>query len=340
MFNKLISYTSLIIIAGLFSTSALAFTPLSSTKLVVFGDSLSDQGYQDKNPDVIAAGKRPIFTTKGGNVWPHYLKKDLGLSAFSSTNNEEPIIPTGTNYVSGTLTGTNYAAGGAISSGIANTATEHYSPPSTAKQITAFLEQNNGVASPDNLYVLWIGSNNFLDGIFTTPPETIMEDLLADIKSQVAQLKAAGATHIVVVDLPDLGATPLAVKLNASTKLTQASEAYDALLQAMIKQYYPPNSDGTRNVLFLDAGGLLRQISQQPLNIPFNFYGMSVTLKNVSDPACTTAKIIGGETALTCTSYETSYQNYVFDDMEHPTDLGHQMMAQYFSQAIASPYFI
>src|SRR5688572_33383964 len=72
--------------------------------------------------------------------------------------------------------------------------------PSIQNQVTAYLAENT--PDPDDLFVYWGGTNDFLAGqLNATVPATAAAD-------QVASLAAAGAKNILVLNLPPLGETP------------------------------------------------------------------------------------------------------------------------------------
>ncbi|HEY0792952.1 MAG TPA: SGNH/GDSL hydrolase family protein [Chthoniobacterales bacterium] len=149
-----------------------AASPAQYDQLVVFGDSLSDTG----NTFAAAGLPQPPYYdgrwTNGPN-WVDYFAPMAGL-------------PTPTAYLR--YRGTNFAVGGA---------TSEYA----AGEIATYVAVSGGYINPNNLYVLWIGANDFRAGL--TAQQT-----LQFIQTELVSLTLAGAKHIIVVNVPDISLTP------------------------------------------------------------------------------------------------------------------------------------
>jgi outer membrane lipase/esterase len=172
--------------------------------LVVFGDSLSDNGnvaaVLGTDPAQVISGNgyvpsRPYAsgTFSNGPVWVDSFAASLGLAA-------GPAL----------LGGSNYAFGGA------QTSDESGGSPSLTTQLGMFMLGHGGVAAADSLYVLAGGGNNaraalqaILGGadVATTVAATAAA-YAADLGAMVDTLQAAGAADIVVWNSPDLGQVP------------------------------------------------------------------------------------------------------------------------------------
>src|SRR5258708_20512004 len=146
----------------------------------IFGDSLSDNGNsfaQNGTPPP------PYFDgrwTNGFN-WVDYFPRVADHFA--------PITAFLKNG------GTNFANGGATSADLST-------------QIDTFLA--NSEASPNNLYVIWIGANDFSGGI--SPGATVQ-----NIYNGIAQLRAAGARDIIILNIPIISLTPPVIALGGPT---------------------------------------------------------------------------------------------------------------------------
>lgn len=138
--------------------------------LVVFGDSLSDGGNNGR------------YTN--GPVWVELVARRLGV----------PLSPSRAG-------GTNYAVGGA---------TTHGGPTSVRTQAQSFLSQRQGAADADALYVVFAGANDLLGGGCQPGDRTrVARTAAAALRATVDDLAAAGATDILVANLPDVGLAPL-----------------------------------------------------------------------------------------------------------------------------------
>lgn len=137
-------------------------------RMVVFGDSLSDNGN---------AGR-----FSNGPVWVEYLAERLGL----------PLTPS----LAG---GSNHAVGGALLD-------PRSGPTSLRAQATAYLRaprQDERI-----LYIVYGGANDLLAAIGSPRPQPTVEAAAASLRSIVADLARQGATDILVPNLPGLGITP------------------------------------------------------------------------------------------------------------------------------------
>ncbi|HEB98216.1 MAG TPA: VPLPA-CTERM sorting domain-containing protein [Thiotrichales bacterium] len=193
-----------------------------------------------------------------GDMWVEYLAPQLGLS-YDPTNN--------------------YAVSGADSADILN-------------QVSTY-EAGNTV-DPDALYVVWGGAmdifNNPLDPYSAITPAT------TNLADAVGLLAGAGASHILVPNLPDLGLTPEAISLGVEAEARAVSEAFNTSLATALAGY---------DTLDLDVFTLLNLVVADP-----PAYGLTnVTGSCVADgqdPACT---------------------GYLFYDGVHPTTRGHELLA-------------
>ena len=183
MFIKNFIKTSAVTLAAsMFVTSASA----DITQLVSFGDSLSDSG----NVHTATGLYGPPYAgvNSDGPVWTQQLATALGLPAHT-----------------GSLTGgTGYAWGGArIAVGTESGA----SVPSLRQQVDTYLAATGGVADPDTLYTVWGGGNDALTAA-ATGDFSLVPVAAAALSGIVSDLTLAGATSVMVVNLPNIGLTP------------------------------------------------------------------------------------------------------------------------------------
>jgi outer membrane lipase/esterase len=182
-----------------------ALTPPFSS-LYVFGDSLSDSGNNWLSfggltgPNPSSATFIPTFpyspshTYSNGNTWVSTFASGLGLPAGAAPS------------VGG---GGNYAYGGAVTTG------GSAFPPSLQSQVATYLTASP-VAPAGALYVVAGGGNDARAvGTAVAGGADLVSTTLAGAATYasstlgiVNSLKAAGATNIIVWNVPDLGKTP------------------------------------------------------------------------------------------------------------------------------------
>ena len=120
----------------------------------------------------------------------------------------------------GNRNGTDFAVGGSISADL-------------PAQIEAYLASTGGRASADDLYVIWIGANDFAAGVGS--PSATAEN----IRGGIIQLRQAGARAFVVITVPDISLTPTVIAAGGS--IIQAAKQFvftvNSLLEVEILPY-------------------------------------------------------------------------------------------------------
>lgn len=184
-------------------------TPIQS--IYVFGDSLSDTGNVFQTSLLVAGTglpAPPYFQGRfcDGYLWIDYLAEQLQL----------PITPVA-QLQSNRPKAVNFAYGGATTSGrnIVNAAL-----PGLDQEIEQFKQlQSDQKADSHALYMLWIGSNDYLPrGESSALPDPARS--AENISSTIRSLYELGARRFLVANLPNLGEIPLARSLGQETVLT------------------------------------------------------------------------------------------------------------------------
>jgi outer membrane lipase/esterase len=332
-------------------TAASGVAASDFSKVVVFGDSLSDSGNLSLalNPAVQPPLK---FTTNPGTVTIQSLAAGLGL----------PLAPS----LAG---GTDYAWGGA---GVLNNAPGIPSlVPTVTRQVDTYLGGNpvDGHA----LYSIWGGANDIFYHATAAGAQAVAQQLIAantaglppaiaqavaaQINAQVAagagvaaletaaqaqanvaaaaqqevkligQLQAAGVKNLLVFNLPNIGLTPDATEQGASAaaSLTGLSQIYNGLLNSGLGQL-------GKGIIPIDTYSLLSEVIAHP-----QAYGFS----NVSAPACgvgsSSVQCGPAGSGLPFTYAAGTNQSYLFADGVHPTTAGHAVLGQYVASVISAP---
>jgi phospholipase/lecithinase/hemolysin len=213
---------SALLILGLSASSVQA---QSSYPLIVFGDSLSDNGNAAAalaSVGLTLGNYAPNAATDGPATTPA-TTGPLGLwidqfAALSSLPDPQPFLI----FTGGVLTinysATNFAVGSALAG-----ANPSFSPtgfltpgyaqaPGTTDQVGLFLAFNGTHASPGNLYVFWAGANNIYDALGTTATfltfPKVAKSAADAIAADTAALASAGGKHFLWLKLPPLGQVP------------------------------------------------------------------------------------------------------------------------------------
>jgi len=284
--------------------SALIFlVPLDAaagySNLYVVGDSLTDSG---NNAIALAPNVTPLpipgndfiptFPYASGRytndeVWAQTLASALGLAAAPSL-----------------LAGTDYAFGGAQTGPLTPNPLPGGLlapfPPSLETQAAFFLAQHGNIAPATALYIVAGGGEDVLQalrsingcggslGCVDTVIQATAEAFAGNIENIISALQNAGATNIVLWDVPDVGDAPVAHALGVSPLATAIASSMNLALSSAI---------GTDpSIKLFDAFGLLDEVVADP-----NMFG----LVNVTD-AC--AQFIACDPS-----------QYLFWDGIHPT---------------------
>jgi phospholipase/lecithinase/hemolysin len=174
--NTLVPASSDAVLTAILWTAAFALVLMTSPahaipafdRLVVFGDSLSDNGN---------AGR-----SSNGPVWVEHLAVQLGLTLRPSRAG-----------------GSNYAVGGARLS-------PPSAPTSLRIQADTYLKGRHRPAQ--TLYIVYGGGNDILDALGQPQADAVVEAAVQSLQSIVADLAARGAVDILVPNLPDVGMIP------------------------------------------------------------------------------------------------------------------------------------
>lgn len=305
------------------ATAAGSASAQQFSQTVVFGDSLSDAGYY-----------RPVLTALG---LPASLVSELGRFTTSPGPVWSELITT---YYGGTPAPSN-AGGNIFAQGGARVAVDSASTPTGAAQrpvstqITEYLARSNGVADPNALYAIWAGANDVIQslqgaGAGTIPPSQLPAIITSTANAEIAQiarLQAAGARYIIVVGLPNIGATPGFQAAGPTTAggATQLAAGFNTAL-------FTGLAASGIHVIPVDAGAFLADVFANPSR-----YGFT----NVTVPACGAfPPFSSGPDALFCppnVQAPNGAQTYLFADGIHPTSAAHAEIAQFIEGMITGP---
>lgn len=159
------------------------------------------------------------------------------------------------------------------------------------------------------LFVLWGGPNDVLSDL--SDPSLLpgaIANAVTNISDMALLLEAAGAQHILVPDMPDLGLTPrlLAEGPAASAEGTEVTDLFNALLAASL----PPG------VKLFDTAGFLRSVASNPAA-----YGFT----DVTD-ACFNGVTVCADP-----------NQYLFWDDIHPTAAADLFLSAEFAASVPEP---
>jgi outer membrane lipase/esterase len=350
-------------------------------RMIVAGDSLADAGTFGARFTV----QNSANPAAGFPVFPQIVAQDFGLPTQCNF-----YVYTGTTFAQNTTAGcTNYAIGGgrivvpASQGGAAN-------PQAVPTQLATAAQVAGGTYSASDLVLVDGGGNDAADlvtaylgaasgaagvtayqaflaqqldaatigGALSQPnggaiAAGLYLQKLADTYYNAIKANALdkGATHVAVLDMPDITLTPrfqaaLAQVAQASGGGTAGATAA-ATLQGAIQQWI----GGFNSELKARIGGDAR-VAYVPFYADFTdevTHPAAYALSNVTTPACAVVGVTSFNTAADaakCTSSALDaapptglsagwWQNWAFSDGFHPTPFGHRLLAASVSRALA-----
>jgi phospholipase/lecithinase/hemolysin len=306
--------------------------PTYST-IYAFGDSLSD------------AGNLSITTSAGGvpfPVSPPYFTEHYGSTSAAVFSNgptwvQNLSIALGLGMLKPSLAGgTDFAYGGAETGPTPQDPTfAAVQAVSIGSQLTQFqLAEPKPLANA--LYTLSIGAND-LNNILAINGLTAAQeaaDVTASVTNEinfVKQLVADGATNLLVLDIPDLGKTSNVTsgRVDGSTgsaaltaEASQLASQYNAELISQL------GAIAGLNAHVIDAYDLIDNAVSNPAA-----YGLTNVISPVWSGSYTSAS--SGTLATTSTAAQ---DQYLFWDQLHPTETGHQAIADLGEQLLSGSF--
>lgn len=244
----------------------------SFDEIVIFGDSLSDNGnlvfIEDQpapDPELYWQGR-----FSNGPVWVEYLAGAQHLNV--------PL--------------TDRALGGAQSDGLV--------PPGVIQQVITYVTTNDA-PSPNTLFIIWIGGNDYLNA------DEDFQTVVSNINDAMDELAQFGALNLLILNLPDLGAIPDTLGSPEPPEPTAFSNDFNAGLANMLASFktdYPEIQVFEFDVFSfemsvrnnLTAYGFVNMTEPSPnFEIPNNFDGAGYVFWDERHPTTSMHSLIADE---------------------------------------------
>jgi phospholipase/lecithinase/hemolysin len=266
------------------------------------------------------------------------------LAACGSSSTVDPFKPTRVVGLGDGYNDIRTAAGGAaptVREGLATTGT-------VVEQVAAYFGQSNivsyavggartadlaaqvtaaGSFSSTDLVVIAIGTFDVKAGaVPATEAQTLVD--------QVQRIKAAGATHILIMPVLDVSRTPWG-RANPNSVSTTATNTFnDAVLTALSRAF---GGQSSNTVIYANASGvtsLFLTATSSTSYSPFTDTGYNGTVAGTT-PACGDATVFVGCDASVPNAASRSYATMLFADGIHLTPAGNRWVAQYLYNSTA-----
>ena len=293
------------------SCSCALAAPLN--KWVVFGDSLSDNGNLYEYMQHQLPLSPPYYAGRfcNGPLWIELLES-MYYPDELDINAPHPHL-------------LDYAFGGA---GVAEEEVGDEALFTLDREVDSYLLAHQDKADESSMYVIWIGSNNYL-----ALPDNISQSadkVNQGILRSIHRLVAKGAKHFFLVNLPDLGITPTARDFGISQELSRSSQEHNDLLKKNfnhLQEIYPEVQ-----WLFLDVFTLLNKVLSEPQL--HGFTNITDTCYEEVVPTFTPKMLLNMVASVKPFSNHQPCEGYFFFDPVHPGALAHQIMARNAKQVL------
>jgi phospholipase/lecithinase/hemolysin len=267
-------------------------------RLVVFGDSLSDNG---NTFAVSGVPGFPYFEGRYSNG-PNWVDYFPGIAEQFRVD-ISPATAWLQDPTNSDIDTTDFAVGGSTSG---NLNTINGKLPGFRDQIGAYLGRLGLKNAADDLCVIWIGANDFFARI--KPFETV-----ANIKGAIARLSKAGVKNFFVLTIPDFALTPQEKALGGATILaaTQFVVTTNVLLAVELPRFAFAHQIG---INLVDINAVFIPLVHSPGS--FGFRNSSGRAYNPALP-------------LSSSNPVADPNDYVFWDGFHPTTNVHRLIAAF-----------
>lgn len=267
--------------------------------LVVFGDSLSDNGNLYEMMKHQLPQSPPYYQGRfsNGPVWV----ENLASSYFS-----EPA-----NHLQ------DYAIGGA---GVSEEP-EDQELFTLSREVETYLLANQDKADPDSLYIIWIGGNNYLG--MPEDGNKAVSDVVTGIQHSVEKLVEKGAKNVLLVNLPDLGRTPAALEFDLAEPFRALSMQHNAALNTLFNDL-KQNHAGV-NWLYFDMQELVTDSIEHAED-----YGLSNVTQSCYQPEInesTKKSVLKMAASIKPKLVQNNCDGYLFFDLVHPTAVAHKIIS-------------
>ncbi|MFB2865179.1 SGNH/GDSL hydrolase family protein [Aeromonas sp. MdU4] len=217
----------LVCLLGLLALTAQAVERPAFSRIVMFGDSLSDTGKMYKKMKGYLPSSPPYFEGRfsNGPVWLEILQQEHfpGLQLV--------------NEAEGGATAVAYNHLGRWNGWLG---TYSWNPKyqvinNLEYEVTQFLKKDQ--FRPDDLVVIWVGANDYL--AYGWNKEEDADRVVTTIHTVANDLVSKGVKQILLFNIPDLGQTPSAHSMQVVDKVRHVAKYHNQRLQALTNELAP-----------------------------------------------------------------------------------------------------
>jgi phospholipase/lecithinase/hemolysin len=281
-----------------------ALLPAASlNNMVVFGDSLSDNGnlyeYMKHQLPVSPPYYKGRFSN--GPIWVELL-----IQSYYPTHSNDHLL--------------DYAYGGA---GVLEGDDYDEMLFTLHREIDTYFLAHQDKADEKSLFVVWIGSNNYLGA--PEEADKTVDDVIYGLELGLRRLADQGAKYILVVNVPDLGRTPAAVDFEAVDRLTYISKRHNDLLQKKVEKLktdYP-----AIQWIYFDINLVFDDMINEPGRFGFTNTTNTCYEDTLSSDESSRKSLLHMVSRISRSGSKKACDGFLFFDPVHPTAPAHVLMA-------------
>jgi phospholipase/lecithinase/hemolysin len=217
---------------------ASASEPATYNKVVVFGDSLSDNGNLYRTDLGLMPKSPPYYQGRfsNGPTWADIAEKYL-TDKYNVTT-------------------ANYAVGGETVN--LHNPIQGFLPYTFTNSLDSYYLHTVFTDRTHTLFIIWLGANDYLNG--AKDPEEATTAVANTIQTNINSLIAAGAKNFLVLNLPDLAVTPFAATSPDPKVLHTLTMLHNVKLQAVVDATQAQHKDVI--IRSLDVYGLYEDLAK------------------------------------------------------------------------------
>lgn len=292
-----------VVLAFFFATLASA---ASLNQVVVFGDSLSDNGNMYEYMKHQLPLSPPYYHGRfsNGPVWVELL-----AAHYFPQNTADHVL--------------NYAFGGA---GVAEDLDEDDDTLFTLKrEMDSYFLAHHNRADSHSLYIVWIGANNYLG--MPEEADAAIQTVLTGLNHGLQRLVDAGAKHIMVLTLPNLGRIPAARDFDAQPLMSYLALQHNELLKQSLAEFAKRHAD-VQWILY-DINPKFEHMLDEPSTYGFSNVTDTCYESMIDAPSSSSRQtMLKIAAAVKPRVTQDACTGYLFFDPVHPSALAHKIMAE------------
>lgn len=240
-----------------FSITAQAADKTTYSKIVFFGDSLTDNGNLYRDLFKLLPKSPPYYEGRftNGKVWAEYV-----ADYYEKSHNMKAL---------------NYALGG--ESVLMEDRAYSYLPYDLNTSVQVYLVRTSMQKRADVLYIFWIGANDYMKGVENEDVDTHTTEVIQDMQGQIQKLISHGARNFIVANLPAITKSPYGMSTSIMDQLQQLVDMHNAKLVDMVAQIGESNQD--IKIQLFDVASIFDSLVSHPdaLNLKYNTQIQDVT---------------------------------------------------------------